>query len=784
MPDLISNLNIEDIHISEKDKDTFNYIKKKTDFLIATLVKEDRHIKKCRDLYDGVRDPREYEYLQNTYGLETAMSLKMTPLIKTRIDVLVGLFLDELFKYQVSVNDTDTLDTIAQEKKKEKYKEVIKAFRSQLNSNQNNLLQNQQPVFDVVTERFIKQVEERVDKNFISEFEKVAQSLINFFEKDKTIELKQKLKQLFIDLLVTGKCFYRTSVKAIGQDPVLEVCKSENIFYNKNTNFQFISSGNKPNVTALVHRYYMTRAQVLSEWGHKMNEDDKIKLFGKSYTSNGGSTIIHSPQELEYIYSRERNGYLHNQHTYNLFDTVVVYHTEWLANNEVNIEEGDREDFQDVEKTTKKGIYKDMAYSGTGTVQKVGYRLNRYESIRIDYDIYLNCGKSRFEHRSQGAPSYTTLTYNGVAYNDRNGKPYSLAWSLKDLQDLYDITIFHRDNLIANSGVNGSRINLAGIPKVLGQNFMERVMKFLALRKQGIELIDPTEPGAALFQHYGDFKAALDGNAVDALQRVIESIQQQADIASGVNRYMYQAAEQRDAVSNVKTGIKQTSLITKDLFELLYNIRENILTDMINNAQICYKKGKRGSYVVGTRSVLFEVIPKNFCFTDFNIHILNVSRDFEKIQKVMSIIPQLIDRGTLEDNVAIKTAMADSATEIIDIVESSMERKEKENDQIKKLSDQLNQSIQQNKETSQALQSYQKEIDRLKNIESQLKARELQLKEKQIDGTIKYQTDMVELTKTKTIEQIKKDTTALQLEKEQIYAENAQGSSREVKNNI
>ncbi len=36
----------------------------------------------------------------------------------------------------------------------------------------------------------------------------------------------------------------------------------------------------------------------------------------------------------------------------------------------------------------------------------------------------------------------------------------------------------------------------------------------MALRKQGIELIDPTEDGAALFSGYGDFKNSLDGNVV------------------------------------------------------------------------------------------------------------------------------------------------------------------------------------------------------------------------------------------------------------------------------
>jgi hypothetical protein len=344
--------------------------------------------------------------------------------------------------------------------------------------------------------------------------------------------------------------------------------------------------------------------------------------------------------------------------------------------------------------------------------------------------------------------------------------------------------MFHRDNLIANSGVNGSRINLAGIPKVLGQNFMERLLKFVALRKQGVELVDPTEEGASLFQHYGDFKASLDGNAVTALQTVLESIERQADITSGVNRYMYQAAEQRDAVSNVKTGIKQTSLIVKDTFELIYNIRENMLADLINQAKITYIKGKRGSYVVGTGMTMFNVLPENFCFTDYNIHIINVNRDAEKIERAKLLLPDLIKINAVDSNIVLKVGMSDSATEIIEIIDDSMAAKKEENNQIKQLSEQAAQSGQQAKELQAQLQEAQAKLAKLEQSNLALLNRELDIKEKQMENQNNYNQDNLALNKMVAIEKSKKDAQVIQLEREQIYADNATGPSREVKNDI
>ena len=62
-------------------------------------------------------------------------------------------------------------------------------------------------------------------------------------------------------------------------------------------------------------------------------------------------------------------------------------------------------------------------------------------------------------------------------YSDRNGDPYSLILKTANLQDKFDILNFYRDNLIATSGTVGDWIDLAHLPKVLGHDLTERLMK-------------------------------------------------------------------------------------------------------------------------------------------------------------------------------------------------------------------------------------------------------------------------------------------------------------------
>jgi len=780
--------NIEDTAVSEEEKSQFNYLSHTIDFYIAALVREKTHIKTARNLYDGVRNKDEFRYLEETFGMETALAVKMTPLIKTRIDVLVGLFLDEDFLYRVSVNDAPTITQIEEQKRKVYADKLIQKLDAFYKENIQLANEGKDPVKNAFEKDFFEKLNKSLTEDFISEFEIAIQALIKFFEQDPTINIKQKMKQMLIDFLVTGEAYYRTYLDYEGGDPKLEVCKPENLFFSKNTNYQNLSEGNEPRVFAVVHRTYMKRMEILNRWGHVMTEEQKTTLYGQAKST--AVNRIRDPRQLDHMYNLQDAVY--DQHTNSTWDTLPVYHVEWLANNEVKLEAEEGSKFEVVEHIAKSKYWKGSLVpdgylgkgAGTGEVNEKGYRLDRYEGVRIGWDIYLNLGKSKHTPRSIGSPYKTTLSYNGVCYNDRNSKPYSLALSLKGIQDSYDIITFFRDNLIANSGVNGSRVNLAAIPKVLGQDFMERILKFIAFRKQGLELYDPTEDGAALFNNYGDFSGSLDGNVIQSLSLVLESLEKQADMVTGINRYMYAAAEQRDAVTNVKTGIKQTSLIIKDMFELLFDARKNVLTDLVNMGKISYKEGKRGSYIVGHRTLLFNAQPENFRFTDYNIQLINSSRENLKMEKLSALAPQLAGKGSIEDEVLVKLMMTDSSTEALRLVDESMIKRKEENDQVKQLSQQLQQLQEQSKQLQAELQKVSQEKEQLEKVDREYKNKELEYRYQREDKRIELAEEKQDHEKEIAEAEVVKDQEIVKLEREQLYSDNVKGNAKEVRNNI
>jgi len=110
------------------------------------------------------------------------------------------------------------------------------------------------------------------------------------------------------------------------------------------------------------------------------------------------------------------------------------------------------------------------------------------------------------------------------------------------LQDKYDLAIFYRDKLIANSGSVGDWINMPTIPTFLGDEMPERLMKWLAYKKQGIGLIDTSQEGqvntgqAPLNQLFNGFDDTIKVQAVQAIQAVIDSLEQTASSITGVFR--------------------------------------------------------------------------------------------------------------------------------------------------------------------------------------------------------------------------------------------------------
>jgi flagellar M-ring protein FliF len=78
----------------------------------------------------------------------------------------------------------------------------------------------------------------------------------------------------------------------------------------------------------------------------------------------------------------------------------------------------------------------------------------------------------------------------------------------------------------------------------------------------------------------------LNPQSIQAIQMAINAIEENASSITGVFQEMLGGIQQRDAVSNVKVGIRQSTLLTKQYFHAMDLMFKEVNYDCLNNAKL------------------------------------------------------------------------------------------------------------------------------------------------------------------------------------------------------
>lgn len=694
----LSNITEVNDFLSEKEKQDRDYLIKITDLTIAALVKEKDAIRKAYNYYDGVLDKEQNLHLEEVYGLASPTSLEFIPLVRPHIDQLVGELLQIPFKPKITCKDKKTLNNINREKQlaisKQLYEETKKyvnnVFLQQLNSDGQQEGEQGKDPFIV---KKLESLKEEITQGFISEYEVSAQYLLEYFKQTRSLDLLNKRKEFFKDILISGQCYYDVNLDKKGSLPTFERIHPLDCFVEKNPNSPYLNKASR----AVVRRR-LTKQEILMRYGHKLKKDDLDKiehavapnLTQNNYYINNNSTGIIagiSPTIVgDTTNGIDYNTYYGTRHT--------VYEVQFISANE---------------------------YEENGVKR---YRMDRYRTIRIGEDLYVLIGKDEDVFRTHEYSDECSLSINGICYEDSKGLPYSLMLATANLQDKYNILHFHRDNLIALSGVKGTAVESSIIPIWLGDTPEERFKKFTSYKKAGNAPLDSAQDGAstlntALFQTYDD---TLSGDALQALQFAIQSTEEVCSRITGVFRERLGGIEQKDAVSNVQVGIRQSAIITKQYYQIIDLITKEILNDLINSCKLSFKEsGFMGSIVLGDNLIkIFEIKPDNFTYTDYDVHIDDSGDVVRDMQKIEQLTMELIKGGQQDIDIVLSTIGMHSMTQMKFEIQQSINKKKKENDQLAQLNDALEQAKQQLQQLQQQAQNLQKENDSLKAKDREL----------------------------------------------------------------
>lgn len=668
----------------------------KTNEAISELVYDKHDLQKAYNYYAGKRDPEQYRYLEENYGIGNPTSVEFTPMIKKHVDALVGEFLGTPILPKISCKDNDTISNITREKQLKIQNAVLKFLKDHLRSDILKIINGKDPTDNQIKEQ-IDKIKQDIDQTFMSQYEIAAQNVLQYIMQSRQTDMITKLRQLLLDLLITGYTFFKVGETPSKTNINIEVLNPLNTFIDRNPDSIYIKDSYR-----VVVRRWLTRTQILNKYGEDLTQED-IKSLKDNWHDHGKFTHVghtyHSELrtiDMKTVSDEPLPGYPDNTFA-SRFQLIPVYEVEWIE------------------------VDKDFV-------------MQRYQTIRIGNEIFILKGIDESVVRSADNPKYCGLSVNGVVFLNRSNQPYSLVLACAGLQDRYDLLVYYRDTIIANSGVKGQILDFSLIPTFLGVQWPERIQKWLAYRKAGNLLIDTTQEGRndngnspmnTIFNGYDD---TIPVQAIQAIQLAIQQVEETASSITGVFRERLNGIEQRDAVSNIKQGAQNSFTITKPYYQQMDLVTCEILIGSLDQAKVTWKQGLTGTIVLGEQyQRTFTALPEHFTLSDFDVHVISSTQVMEDMMQIKSMLPDLMKGGIITPDVLMEVITSKSLSDMKFKVQKAIRIQKEENNQLQQLGQQLQETQQQLEQATSELKKTQKELDELNKQNLQLQQHKIQL---------------------------------------------------------
>lgn len=583
-------------------------------------TKEDRFY----NLYNGKRDMDRFKSITATYGIEYPVGkMKHMPLIRPMLHRLAGQLQDKPWGISIRASDDDAVEIKTQEMGNQILNDVIEGIKS-----------NDTNAVDV----FLDKTEKYYRETFQTDFEIGAHHLLEDYR--LRFDLEQKFWDAFVDKEVTGREHYYCRVNRIGEHPEFSIIRPGTLFY-ADDNVKWIRE-----TGWAVHCKRMAPAEIIDRWGEKMSSEEihRLENWMDMYTHD--QFKVYSPAEIDLLLNRDAED-VYSQ-TSNWYEKVNVYFVEWKSEREVNIMESPNR--YDTDTPIIKDVSGDKLWDIRGARKnnvRKRYLQDLWQGVRIGDDMFVDVGCVKYPRRDALQPSKVHLSFNGPTYNGKV-KPFSLVEVTEDLQDLYDIMHFHKENLVAMSGTRGSYMDISQLPDFGEGDFEGNLKMWLYYKKMGTAFVDRAQDAAD--KNFNQFPT-YDDTINPSLSVVLELIKHIEDLAGriiGVNRQSLGDVGKYEGKATNQSALENSSLTTTPFFNEHDEFTRMACEDIVNALKVTHPKGRQGSYVNNQfLQTIFNVSPE-FSAHDYNTYLTFRMSDQRSIDELRQWAYKLLDSQMLQ----------------------------------------------------------------------------------------------------------------------------------------
>ena len=403
------------------------------------------------------------------------------------------------------------------------------------------------------------------------------------------------------------------------------------------------------------------------------------------------------------------------------------------------------------EKSTRRWVSRenpDINYPAS-QVEAINHERGEYIKEKVVYDRYKgfvinNAIKKGFRDPIQPRP-YTNLAevmlpVVGRLYNDTTDAPYSLIWNTIDLQETYDIIHYHRELLLAISGVAGVVLDVSQRPEHMGEEewyYNMKMGRFL------IETVTKAGRKNFAFNQFPRVDMSLTAS-VQYLDRMLQQTDETMGMVMGVTRQRLGQTVNSDQVGTFEMSRNLSMLTTEVIFREHDETVGQALAQALNlGTRYCWEKGAM-LQLIDDGIQYVNVEPNQLDGIEFVLRVENNTQEAFNLDELKKVGMSFSSKGQIPFREFVSIYRSQSLHEL----EMKLEAMAKEAEEMMNLREQR---LQENEaEIEQRKLKFQAELENLKKeSDNQLKAASEQMKAGIEQAKLQLQKEAMEFNKEK-----------------------------------
>ena len=611
--------------------------------------------------YNGVKTPGSLDWIQRRYGKQNAAKYIAYRVGRTKINLLHG----EILKRPLSA----TVQTINSEAISAKMEQMDTMIGAMMAKKELIDLKDKAGV-DVMEGAQIPDSEDDAiwkKMNPKDKEEDIMQIILD--EQLIELDLKKKLADCFLDVLITSMCYCKIEMDQNG-DLQFHRIDPRDAIYEEIQGDDYLERSpirgcrQTLSIQEILTRYSLTKTQ--------RDLLDNARMNPSSYMGVNG---------ISRGYMREMNGQMVCDVIHIEWDSVSPLYYKKVKKTQSQMQMDPSTDTLTLEMDAtyyEKNIDMHNKNVEKGEYQiETRYKKTIYEATRIGGCIDINMREKPYQVHSVDHPSEVmNSTYHGFICGTVDGARISIQQMIENFDNMYDINMYQINKDLARAKGKALFYDLAGLPE--GRKMKDIMYNIL---NDGIVSFNSAAAGnfsgrnLELSNAIKEVDLGLSASLEYSLT-LQQNILNQLNQITGINENREGQIAASSTATNANSAISASRTITEPIFNGMDGFNKRVLQSVVSVSSIAWAfiKVDKGEQILGTDKFKFLQATKELGFKDYGVHVEDGAR-YADLRRDMKELMQLsLNTKEMRPMDAAKVLQSETTAQMIAALETSWEQ--------------------------------------------------------------------------------------------------------------